>query len=73
MNLGDLVQLSRGPYVNMYEDDDMDSIEEGDRFYKGEIGLVLGRTGQGMFMYYRILTPRGSIGWIMGNHLRSAG
>lgn len=65
MKTGDLVKLvPNHQYVNMYEDDELDSIENGERLYSEEISLVLKTKGHGKYIHLKVLTPRGTIGWI---------
>ena len=81
LSLGDLVQLrthqsdpgGANLYVNMYEDDRLESIEKGDSFHPHDIGIVLESVGSGDYAFYKILTPRSTVGWIHGFHLRPAG
>jgi len=71
LSLGDMVQLipSHKGYVNMYEEDDLDRIENGERFYQDDIGLVLESKGDGKYTHFKVLTPRGAVGWIHNFHL----
>ena len=71
MKPGDIVQLSPShkSYVNMYEEDDLNRIENGERFYRNDIGLVLESQGNGKYIHFKVLTPRGSVGWIHNFHL----
>ena len=71
MKPGDLVQLipSHKSYVNMYEEDDLNRIENGERFYQDDVGLVLESQGNGKYTHFKVLTPRGAMGWIHNFHL----
>mgnify|MGYP000079237222 FL=1 len=71
LSLVDMVQLipSHKGYVNMYEEDDLDRIENGERFYWDDIGLVLESKGDGNYTHFKVLTPRGAVGWIHNFHL----
>jgi len=71
MKPGAMVQLSPShkSYVNMYEEDDLDRIENGQRFYRNEIGLVLKSQGDGKYAHFKVLTSRGVMGWIHNFHL----
>ena len=75
MNPGDLVQLgpSHKSYVNMYEEDDLNRIENGERFYRNDLGLVLKSQGNGKYTHFKVLTPRGAVGWIHNFHLELVG
>ena len=71
MKPGDIVKLSSSykGYVNMYEKGDLNRIENGERFYWNDIGLVLESQGNGKYTHFKVLTPRGSVGWIHNFHL----
>ena len=71
MKIGDLVRLNApyDRYVNLFEDD-LISIENGDRFYQNEVGIILLTKGS-TYPYHKILTPRSTIGWINEFHLRA--
>ena len=66
MKPGDMVRLHRSAksYVNMYEDEELVRIENGERFHVDEIGLVLDVEGKGNYSHLKVLTPRGVMGWI---------
>lgn len=66
MKPGDLVKLAYNhQYVNLYEDDYTGSIVGGDRFHRGEVGVVL----EVFYTRHKILTPRSTTGWIQRHHL----
>lgn len=71
MKPGDLVKLRSYPksYVNMYEEDDLNRIENGERFYWDDVGLVLESQGDGKYTHFKVLTPHGAVGWIHNFHL----
>jgi len=68
---GDIVKLRSYPksYVNMYEEDDLNRIENGERFYWDDVGLVLEIQGNGKYAHFKVLTPRGAMGWIHNFYL----
>ena len=74
MKPGDMVRLNApyDSYVNLFEDD-LISIENGDRFYQNEVGIILLSKGKNLgfkYPYHKILTPRSTTGWINEFHLR---
>jgi hypothetical protein len=74
VKVGDLVRLTPShTLVNLFEDD-LISIENGDRFYQNEVGIILLTKGNKVgltYPYHKILTPRSTIGWINEFHLRA--
>jgi len=73
MRIGDLVRLTPShTLVNLFEDD-LISIENGDRFYQNEVGIILLSKGKHLgftYPYHKILTPRSTTGWINEFHLQ---
>jgi len=70
MKPGDLVRLHPcRSYVNLYEGDDLNRIENGERFYRDDVGLVLKSMGEGNHTHFKVLSPSGAMGWIHNFHL----